>query len=81
MMFRLESVDQSPLLSQGPELLADLVERNHYALFLGGRVITVTDVDRTALLFGSANNYSRLSAQVQEKQGFRCYLPKMKLYC
>ena len=63
-MFRLKSVDQSPLLPQRPELLADLVERNHHALFLGGRVITVADVNRAALLFGSTNNYSILSARV-----------------
>lgn len=55
-MFRLKSVDQSPLLPQRPELLADLVERNHHALFLGSRVITVADVNRAALLFGSTNN-------------------------
>ena len=54
----LQCVDQSSLLAQGTELRTGIVEGNHDALLLGGRVITVTNVDGASLLLLRTNDCS-----------------------
>lgn len=76
----LESVGQAAFLAQHAKLLAGLLKGNHDALFLGGRVITVANVDRAGLLLRSTDNYTLVS--IPETNHFKeGNVPKMKLYC
>jgi hypothetical protein len=52
----LQRVNQSALLPQCPQLNTRLLERNHDAFGLGGRVVAVADIHRAALLFLGTHN-------------------------